>query len=251
MTFFTRTLSDRAEPNHVSFKRILSRFGFTLVELLAVIAIVGILAAILIPTVARIRDRAAQSKCLSSLRSAYVATQLYASENKGQIVPGSVKTPADTSAKLWSTTLVPYYGQENNAASATFACPKWEDDKVSASAYNWGYAMNLTPAYEGAGSTDKQKAASVIDYKADGSYTGTIFRFSTITQPGKRLFFADSYQWHVRGSQVAPGNPGQTLAAYNRHGDGKCNVIFFDGHATTLTPAAVDQAIYDPSAPSS
>lgn len=221
--------------------------GFTLIELLAVIAIVGVLAGIIIGSVGKARSMAYQTKCLAHLRATYTAAQLYSADHKGTIVPGSLKNEGDAgTCELWSVRLFPYFGQVTNAASATFACPRWEDDKVSASAYNWGYAMNLTPAYEGASSTSQQKATSVITRKADGGHTGTIFLTANITHPAKRLFFTDSSQWHVRGQQVMPANPGQTLAAYDRHGAGRCNVIFFDGHVGTLKPADVDTAIFDP-----
>jgi len=223
--------------------------GFTLVELLAVIAVVAVLSGLLLTGILKARDTAYASKCLANLRSTFTAAQLYATDNKGIIVPGSTQGAQDASADLWSAKLVPYYSQVNNSASATFACPKWEDDKVTATAYNWGYAMNVTPGYEGAGSTSAQKAVSVVKYKDDGSVTGAIFRFNTLTHPARRLFFCDSNQWHVRWQQVVPGTPGQTLASYNRHGQNKCNVIFFDGHTATLTPAEVDHAIYDPGSP--
>jgi prepilin-type N-terminal cleavage/methylation domain-containing protein/prepilin-type processing-associated H-X9-DG protein len=224
-----------------------SKQGFTLIELLAVIAIVAVLAGLIMVTLGKSRNLAYQSKCLGSLRSTYTATQLYAADNKGTVVPGSTESQGVAgSTEFWSSKLVPYYGQVNNSASATFACPKWEDDKVSATAYNWGYAINLTPGYEGASSTSAQKGASVVVQKPDGSTTGSIFRFNTITYPSRRLFFCDSNQWQVRASQVVPNDPGHTLAAYSRHGGDKCNVIFFDGHTATLTPTEVDKAIYDP-----
>lgn len=221
--------------------------GFTLIELLTVIAIVAILAGILIVSIGKARNSADQTKCLASLRSTYTAAQLYAADNKGAVIPGSTETQGvASSTELWSAKLVQYYSQLDNAASATFACPKWEDDKISASAYNWGYAMNLTPGYEGASSTSQQKVTSVITYRTDGTTSGTVFRFNTITHPAKRLFFCDSNQWHVRGQQVVPNTPGQTLASYNRHGENRSNVIFFDGHAATLRPSGLDTAIYDP-----
>ncbi|MBC8041186.1 MAG: type II secretion system protein [Opitutaceae bacterium] len=221
--------------------------GFTLVELLAVIAIIAVLASIIIVSIGKARNMAYQSKCLASLRSTYTAAQLYAADNKGAVVPGSTETQGvANSDELWSVKLVPYYSQVNNAASATFACPKWEDDRVTVSAYNWGYAMNLTPGYEGASSTAQQRATSIITHRTDGTTTGTLFRFNAITHPAKRLFFCDSNEWHVRGQQVVTGTPGQTLASYNRHGENRNNVIYFDGHVAALTPAEVDKAIYDP-----
>lgn len=59
------------------------RSAFTLIELLTVIAIIGILAAILIPTVGKVRATARQAQCVSNLRQIGMAGQLFAGENRG------------------------------------------------------------------------------------------------------------------------------------------------------------------------
>ncbi len=64
--------------------------GFTLVELLTVIAIVAILAGIIIPTVATLRRSARTTQCLSNLRQIAAASLLYSQENKGVLPDGSV-----------------------------------------------------------------------------------------------------------------------------------------------------------------
>lgn len=57
--------------------------AFTLIELLTVIAIIGILAAILIPTVSKVRQSAKNARCVSSLREWGRAIMFCANDNKG------------------------------------------------------------------------------------------------------------------------------------------------------------------------
>ncbi|WP_052362391.1 prepilin-type N-terminal cleavage/methylation domain-containing protein [Geminisphaera colitermitum] len=59
--------------------------AFTLIELLTVIAIIGILAAIIIPTVGRVRESARNAQCLSNLRQNHMAYMQQTMENKDRI----------------------------------------------------------------------------------------------------------------------------------------------------------------------
>ncbi len=57
--------------------------AFTLIELLTVIAIIGILAAIIVPTVSKVRQNAKNARCVSSLREWGRAIMFCANDNKG------------------------------------------------------------------------------------------------------------------------------------------------------------------------
>ena len=77
------------------------RHGFTLIELLVVIAIIAILAALLLPVLARGKLAAKKVQCINNQRQLASAWVMYAGDNNEQLVSNGEIYPASTTTKLW------------------------------------------------------------------------------------------------------------------------------------------------------
>lgn len=83
-------------------KKTIRSAGFTLVEIMIVVAIIGLIAAIAVPGVLRARSRAQQTTCMDNLRLIDAAKQQWALENRAS----STATPTGLQIQ-------PYLGRAN------------------------------------------------------------------------------------------------------------------------------------------
>src|SRR5512137_1593788 len=86
--------------------------AFTLIELLVVIAIIAILAALLLPALARAKQKAVTINCVSNLKQWGIIWRLYCDDHQDSFSPGT--TSSGFPRGEWVLTLTSYYGKKPN-----------------------------------------------------------------------------------------------------------------------------------------
>lgn len=92
--------------------------AFTLVELLVVVAIIGLLIALLLPAVQSAREAAKRSSCQNNLKQLGLAFHNY--ESAEEHLPFSKRVETDGAARSWAPDLLPYLEQSNFVSGANY-----------------------------------------------------------------------------------------------------------------------------------
>jgi prepilin-type N-terminal cleavage/methylation domain-containing protein/prepilin-type processing-associated H-X9-DG protein len=180
--------------------------GFTLVELLVVVAIIALLIAILLPSLSSARRASDSVKCLSNLRQIGAGFQLYAHEHKGRwpvavhMISGNPPyQPALQYERRWYDLIAKYVSGTKNMQTETdialirrnsviWGCPQWGksqefDPNSVVDKLRVGYGMNYYPSYFD--DFDGNKVA----YIPSGRYYPLAVDY---TRPSERLLIADA-----------------------------------------------------------
>jgi prepilin-type N-terminal cleavage/methylation domain-containing protein/prepilin-type processing-associated H-X9-DG protein len=115
--------------------------GFTLIELAVVVAVIAILAALLLPVLARAKEQGRATACLSNLRQLGIGLQLYVQDHDNRL-PVMYDAPAPTNSLGTNLTveavLASYAGSSN-----LFRCPSDEQwFERTKSSYSWNVLVN-------------------------------------------------------------------------------------------------------------
>ena len=223
---------------------------FTLIELLIVIAIITILAAMLLPAVNRARDTAHAVKCLSNLKQIATASILYADASKGFYMPLRYKNSAVgtmwTNNPLFLRNLgvkhAPPMSGPNGQVAVTgdniapeIVCPRSQPGASGEFRHlQLSYAMQST-------GFDDPPALDIWANPVSASY-----HQAKVRNPSSRFMFIESVNWHTNYNAADPSkyrllgdvssSISSTYVAY-RHNDGNAaGTGFFDGHCEKLMP---------------
>ncbi len=224
--------------------------GFSLVELLVSLTIVAVLVAILVPTVSSVMERGRTMNCQSNLRQIGSAALIWSAENNGWVAPTLIRPGGDANALQWNKDLlIGYLGIPDDGTPEVktqikkkISCPEWYDPQTTF--WDWGYAINDTPGYEGTRTTKRQKQTNRIVYDDDGTKKGNFgpWTMQEITHPTSRLFFFDANEWQLNPNRILE----EGMVDVQRHHNGFINGVFFDGHVEAITLEEAYRAVYDP-----
>ena len=204
--------------------------GMTLVELLVVITIIVVLAALSTVGVSRARSAARGATCTSNLRQIGTAILSYATDNSGQLPPLEDRTnPGDGLKGIWPQIIADggYLPKAINRAG-----------KLSCGAGVWACpdCTIVQPNYNGYGAAE----GTVMKVKRSSLPDSGSPRLGAIPNPARTWLLGDTANFPKdlkSGWYAIWANPKQWTNSHSpaaRH-SGKVNVCMVDGHVESLT----------------
>lgn len=120
------------------------RLGFTLLEVLVTVAIIGVLVSLLVPTLAAAKRKSGSVRCLSNLRQLGVLVRLEADENDGRLPHASGSDRREAGDPQQLPTLREVLRGASGASNDLFRCPADPDRLLGSGriSYEWNVSLN-------------------------------------------------------------------------------------------------------------
>ncbi len=210
------------------FNRNSSKHGFTLVETLVVLVIIGVLAALLFPVFARVREDARKATCQSNLQQIGLAIQQYKQDNKG------FYPPAFQNGLAWTKLLDPYAKNKQILTCPSQSTP-WRYDYGSNAINTWIFTPKKVFIYGKHESTLKDETSTIVLGDSAQMVDDSQDNGGATSAPSMTLRLPPSCQSET---PIVPGSEGVVPTVHAGGG----NVAFADGHVKWLSPAATIDA---------
>jgi prepilin-type N-terminal cleavage/methylation domain-containing protein len=240
-------------------RQVLDYAAFTLVELLAVIGVIGILAALVLPSLSGAKAAARRTECLNNLKQVDLGLLMYA-DDYGQVLPGnSPKPPGVHGWYAFKSLMKSYVGLQGASSpkDRVFCCPA--DTFFFNDGVDNGPLFYSMGVHEQPWSDYSSFGFSCGNLVTNAFYRGSLCRFpgvgserlSAIKDSSRTLFIAEEpafvpYSWHQARWRVSSNYP------FN---DARCAVSFIDGHVNYLRfywdktlASGIESWYYDPPA---
>ncbi len=208
----------RAAAGHIRGICMRTSRGFTLIEVLVVIAIIAILVAVLFPVFSRARGSARKASCVTRMSQLYKAAKMYSDDHDRAIVPARTQVPSSgTRGVTWCVLLQPYMQNKE-----ILVCP--DDDSPAATAESTclphSYGINYLLSYNTrwgpypfvASVSHVQRVSDVIQFfeiKSSAQAMGASFYSHRMSRIDARHSDIGNFAFldgHVKGMKVDSAN---------------------------------------------
>jgi prepilin-type N-terminal cleavage/methylation domain-containing protein/prepilin-type processing-associated H-X9-DG protein len=207
------------------------RTAFTLIELLVVVAVIAILAAVLLPAVARAKQSAWRAKCAGNLRQLGLASRMYWDENENTSF--TYRGAATNGGDVW------WFGWLERWTGANEGERAFDAAAGALFPYLQGRGVELCPSLDYSFSGFKLKATGASSgYGYNRHLSGV--NMERVAHPSELVLLADAAQINDFQAPASPAHPmleeffyvstnSMEATAHFRH-QGLANAVFCDGH---------------------
>ena len=212
--------------------------GFTLIELLVVIAIIAILAAMLLPALAKAKERAYQTACIANLKQVGISLKMYTDDNGDYFPVASDTTTDPANPLLWTKEINAYLPQKGGSVTSVenpvFVCPSAKYTGLGNNEISRTYACAgtmLGVQVNSTGLTAKNPRKSVPMLNS----TETIVVVEAKQEVPNANYSSSNIQWSKAQTDLNQGSPAASLMLDFRHSSlSSMNVLYGDYGARSV-----------------